>query len=121
MGAARQSVFACAQATPDTLHPVLAGCATRSRRSLLAQPKLAANGPPSQRASAGQPSLASRTKAGGHDRERTCEPHHVKVMLSRRRPRQLIRKSFYPNHLEVSDFLLSYAIPLFRCLTVTRV
>ena len=36
-----------------------------------------------QLASARQPSLASRAKAGGRDRDRTCDPLHVKEVLFR--------------------------------------
>ena len=34
-------------------------------------------------APARQPSLASRAKAGGRDRDRTCDPYDVNVVLSR--------------------------------------
>src|SRR5882762_7545498 len=57
-----------------------------------------------------QPKLAKRAKAGGHDRDRTCDPYHVKVVLSlvspSARPKNRRRSAAYAAY----DFVVSYAI-----------
>ena len=53
----------------------------------------------------------TRAKAGGHDRDRTCDPYHVKVVLSRRRQRRLSENRGIPTAYAVYDFLPSYAMP----------